>query len=105
MQKNDLKQYYMELGIDEKVYDYCQSVEETLKDRFAAIDSIAEQNQVKVIKAMQDAHFAEEHLHGTTGYGYNDAGREAVEKIYANVFGTEDALVRQQIYQHSPPKP
>ena len=97
MQKNDLKQYYMELGIDEKVYDYCQSVEETLKDRFAAIDSIAEQNQVKVIKAMQDAHFAEEHLHGTTGYGYNDAGREAVEKIYANVFGTEDALVRQQI--------
>ena len=97
MQKNDLKQYYMELGIDEKVYDYCQSVEETLKDRFAAIDSIAEQNQVKVIKAMQDAHFAEEHLHGTTGYGYNDAGREAVEKIYANVFGTEDALVRPQI--------
>ena len=97
MQKNDLKQYYMELGIDEKVYDYCQSVEETLKDRFAAIDSIAEQNQVKVIKAMQDAHFAEEHLHSATGYGYNDAGREAVEKIYANVFGTEDALVRQQI--------
>ena len=46
---------------------------------------------------MQEAHFAEEHLNGTTGYGYNDAGREAVETIYAKVFKTEDALVRQQI--------
>lgn len=98
MQDNDkLKEYYYALGIDKKVYDFCQSVEDELKERFDKIDCIAEQNQVKVIKAMQDAHLAEEHLHGTTGYGYNDAGREAVEQIYAKVFGTEDALVRQQI--------
>ncbi len=94
---DNLKNYYLQLGIDEKVYDFCSSVEESLKERFEEIDKNAEQNQIKVIKAMQEARFAEEHLAGTTGYGYNDAGREAVEKIYANVFGTEDALVRQQI--------
>lgn len=92
-----LKKYYLELGIDEKVYDYCMEIETGLKERFSEIDKTAEQNQVKVIKAMQEARFAEEHLYGTTGYGYNDAGREAVEAIYAKVFGTEDALVRQQI--------
>lgn len=92
-----LKSYYMELGINERVYDYCSSIEEKLSKRYGEIDKIAEQNQVKVIKAMQDVHFAEEHLNGTTGYGYNDAGREAIEAIYAKVFGTEDALVRQQI--------
>lgn len=92
-----LKKYYLELGIDEKVYDYCSEVEHGLQVRFSEIDKIAEQNQVKVIKAMQEARFAEEHLNGTTGYGYNDAGREAVETVYAKVFGTEDALVRQQI--------
>lgn len=92
-----LKKYYLELGIDEKVYDYCTEIETGLKERFSEIDKTAEQNQVKVIRAMQEARFAEEHLYGTTGYGYNDAGREAVEAIYAKVFGTEDALVRQQI--------
>lgn len=99
MKKNtdSLKQYYIGLGIDEKVYDFCSDIEEKLHARFEEIDSVAEQNQVKVIKAMQEARFAEEHLNGTTGYGYNDAGREAVENIYAKVFKTEDALVRQQI--------
>ena len=92
-----LKEYYMELGISEKVYDFCSEVEETLCDRFAEIDKIAEQNQIKVIRAMQKAGFAESHLYGTTGYGYNDIGRDALEKIYAEYFGTEDALVRQQI--------
>lgn len=97
MSTDKLKEYYLQLGIDEKVYNFCSEVEANLKDRFEEIDKIAEQNQIKVIKAMQEARFAEEHLGGTTGYGYNDAGREAVEEIYANVFGTEDALVRQQI--------
>lgn len=92
-----LKNYYLELGINEKVYDYCSEIEHGLQARFSEIDKIAEQNQVKVIKAMQEARFAEAHLNGTTGYGYNDAGREAVETVYAKVFGTEDALVRQQI--------
>ncbi|MDD6327500.1 MAG: methionine gamma-lyase family protein [Eubacteriales bacterium] len=96
-QINTIKQYYLDLGIDERVYDFCQKIENGLRDRFIEIDQIAEQNQVKVIKAMQEAHFAEEHLNGTTGYGYNDSGRETIEKIYSNVFRTEDALVRQQI--------
>ena len=92
-----LKKYYLNLGIDEKVYDFCWEIEESLKPRFEKIDAVAELNQIKVLKAMQEARFEESHMYGTTGYGYNDAGREAVEKIYANVFGTEDALVRQQI--------
>ena len=94
---NALKEYYMSLGIDEKVYDFCNEVEEGLKERFDRIDKIAEQNQIKVIKAMQKARLAEEHLYGSTGYGYNDSGRDALEIIYSEVFHTEDALVRQQI--------
>lgn len=92
-----LKEYYLGLNINEKVYDYCTDIEKSLKDRFYEIDRIAELNQIKVIKAMQNARFEEAHMNGTTGYGYNDSGREAIEQIYANVFGTEDALVRQQI--------
>ncbi len=97
MREDALKKYYIELGINPKVYDFCAEIESNLKERFDEIDKIAELNQIKVIKAMQEAHFAEEHMNGTTGYGYNDAGREAVEEIYANVFKTESALVRQQI--------
>lgn len=97
MTEDNLRKYYMDLGIDGKVYDFCIQTEDELADRFKEIDKIAEQNQIKVIKAMQEVNFAEAHLNGTTGYGYNDAGREAVEEIYARVFDTEDALVRQQI--------
>ena len=92
-----LKKYYIDLGIDEKVYDFCNKIEADLKDRFDEIDKVAEQNQIKVLKAMQESHFSETHLAGTTGYGYNDSGREAIEEVYAKVFKTEDALVRQQI--------
>ena len=92
-----LKEYYKELGISEKVYDFCSEIEASLSDRFASIDKVAEQNQIKVIRAMQKAGFVESHLYGTTGYGYNDIGRDALEQIYAEYFGTEDALVRQQI--------
>lgn len=97
MLEETLKKYYREIGISEKVYDYCQAIEKKLKSRFDDIDTIAELNQAKVLHAMQDASFAEEHLSGTTGYGYNDIGREKIEEIYARVFKTEDALVRQQI--------
>ncbi len=94
---SDLKKYYLELGINERVYDFCSEIELSLKDRFERIDKTAEQNQIKVIKAMQEAKFAEAHLNGTTGYGYNDIGRDAIEEVYAHIFKTEDALVRQQI--------
>ena len=92
-----LKDYYTTLGIQEKVYDLGETIETKLKPRFEAIDSIAEFNQIKVLSAMQKAGFSEAHLNGTTGYGYNDDGREALERVYAEVFKTEDALVRQQI--------
>ncbi len=97
MNKTTLKDYYISLGINPKVYDFCADIEKKLKNRFDEIDEIAEQNQIKVLKAMQQSKFSEAHLNGTTGYGYNDSGREAIEEIYANVFKTEDALVRQQI--------
>ncbi len=91
------KQYYMELGIEENVYDFCNEVELSLKDRFDEIDQIAEINQMKVLKAMQNNKLSDIHFAATTGYGYNDLGRETLEKIYADVFKTEDALVRPQI--------
>ena len=85
------------LGIKEEVETLCEEALADLRDRFAEIDSIAEYNQLKVVKAFQDAHVSEAHLYGTTGYGYDDIGRDTLEQVYANVFGTEDALVRSQI--------
>lgn len=89
--------YYNECGISSSVYEYCLEIEKKLKDRYDQIDKVAEYNQLKVQQAMAKCRLAEEHLRGTTGYGYNDSGRDTLEKIYAEVFHTEDALVRQQI--------
>lgn len=94
---NLTKEYYKQMGIDEKTYDFCCEIENSLKQRFEAIDKMAEINQMKVLKAMQDSKLSDIHFAGTTGYGYNDLGRETLEKIYANIFHTEDALVRPQI--------
>lgn len=93
----DNREMFEALGIKPEVYDLCEKELESLKDRFKEIDEIAEYNQLKVIKAMQDAQVSEAHLYGTTGYGYDDIGRDALEHVYANLFGTEDALVRSQI--------
>ena len=93
----DMKEYYKDLGIDEKVYNYCIDIERTLNPRFDAIDEMAEYNQLKVLKAMQKNKLSDIHFAATTGYGYNDLGRETLEKIYADIFKTEDALVRPQI--------
>jgi cystathionine beta-lyase family protein involved in aluminum resistance len=92
-----LKQYYKNLGICEEVYEFCAEIEKGLKDRFDKIDQTAEYNQLKVLSAMKKNQLSESHLQGTTGYGYNDTGRETLEAIYADVFHTEDALVRPQI--------
>ena len=94
---NSLKEMYLEKGISEEVFEKINSIEESLKERFEKIDQVAEYNQMKVLNAMQECRFAEDHLRGTTGYGYNDSGRDTLEKVYAKVFHTEDALVRQQI--------
>ena len=92
-----LEEYYAQMEIAKPVYDFCMKVEEELKDRFLSIDKTAECNQMKVLRAMQKNHLSEACFAPTAGYGYNDIGRETLEKIYADVFGTEDALVRPQI--------
>ena len=88
---------YKELGISEEVYAYCDEILRSLKPRFDIIDELAEINQLKVIDAMQKNNVSEACMLGTTGYGYNDLGRETLEKVYADIFHTEDALVRAQI--------
>lgn len=92
-----MREMYKNMGICDEVYDYCDNIIKSLHDRFEEIDKNAEYNQMKVIKAMQDNKVAEMHLSGTTGYGYNDDGRDILEKIYSDIFKTEDALVRPQI--------
>ena len=92
-----MREMYKNMGICDEVYDYCDNIIRSLHDRFEEIDKNAEYNQMKVIKAMQDNKVAEMHLSGTTGYGYNDDGRDTLEKIYSDIFKTEDALVRPQI--------
>ncbi len=94
LQTTDL---YQSMGISEKVYQYGEQIIEGLKDRFAVIDANAEYNQLKVLKAMQESQVSEACLLGTTGYGYNDLGRDTLEAVYAKVFHAEDALVRPQI--------
>ena len=88
---------YKSLGISESTYDYGTEILAGLKSRFEQIDEVAEYNQLKVVKAMQECQVSEACLLGTTGYGYNDLGRDTLEAVYAKVFHTEDALVRPQI--------
>ncbi|MBQ9143236.1 MAG: methionine gamma-lyase family protein [Lachnospiraceae bacterium] len=88
---------YHSLGISREVYEYGETILEKLQERFVEIDNNAEYNQLKVVKAMQDNQVSEACLLGTTGYGYNDLGRDTLEAVYASLFHTEDALVRPQI--------
>ena len=92
-----LQEMYARMGIGKQVYEYGESVLEKLAGRFSEIDRIAEYNQMKVVKAMQEQKVSEACLLGTTGYGYNDLGRDTLEVVYAGIFHTEDALVRPQI--------
>lgn len=92
-----LEEYYAQLGISKKVYDYCKDAEKSLQPRFQKFDETAQYNELKVITAMQKNQVSEYHFNESTGYGYNDAGRETLEAVYADVFHTEDALVRAQI--------
>lgn len=88
---------YETMGISGEVYVYGQSIEDKLKERFAAIDHTAEYNQLKVIGAMQKNRVSAECFQSTSGYGYNDLGRDTLEEVYASAFHTEAALVRPQI--------
>lgn len=93
----DLETIYRERGISQKVYAYGQTIESELKERFLTIDQTAEYNQLKVIGAMQKHRVSDIHFAGTSGYGYNDLGRDTLEEVYAEAFHTESALVRPQI--------
>ena len=88
---------YQKLGIDEKVFLYGQKFERELKERFEEIDRTAEYNQLKVIHAMQSHRVSAECFMGSSGYGYNDMGRDTLEEVYAACFHGEAALVRPQI--------
>lgn len=88
---------YQELGIDQRVYQYGKQFEEKLKARFEEIDRTAEYNQLKVIKALQTHRVSAECFMGSSGYGYNDLGRDTLEEVYATCFKGEAALVRPQI--------
>jgi len=88
---------YKAFGIDEDVVSFGAAQERMLRERFEEIDRTAEYNQLKVMRAMQQCRVSEACLSGTTGYGYNDIGRETLEAVYAAAFHAEDALVRPQI--------
>ncbi len=93
----DMKNMYKDLGISPEVYAFGEKILESLKERFAEIDNVAEVNQGKVILAMQNNRVNAAHFNTSSGYGYNDTGRDTLEKVYADCFHTEAALVRPQI--------
>ncbi len=96
--KNEkLYQIYRALGISEAVYEYGEKYCKLLKPRFCEMDRVAEYNQMKVLQAMQKNRVSEVHFAATTGYGYNDLGRDTLEQVYADIFHTEAALVRPQL--------
>ncbi len=88
---------YKSLGIDQDVVEFGKKTEAGLKKRFEEIDERAEYNQLKVLQAMQQHRVSEACFQASSGYGYNDLGRDTLEQVYATVFHTEDALVRPQI--------
>ena len=93
----EIQKQYERMGINSDVLNISDEIINDLSQRFQKIDKIAEYNQLKVVSAFQKNKVAEEHFNTTTGYGYNDIGRDTLEKVYADVFHTDDALVRPQI--------
>ncbi len=92
-----MEQMYESLGVSRPVLDFTGEILKGLEERFRRIDETAEYNQLKVIKAMQEARVSAECFQTTSGYGYNDLGRDTLEQVYALTFHTEAALVRPQI--------
>ena len=92
-----LKLMYKDCKIDEKVLSFCTGIEEGLKERFAELDEVAEYNQMKVLSAMRKNKVSDAHFNDSTGYGYDDIGRDTLEAVYASVFHTESALVRPNL--------
>ena len=95
--REELNRQYAALGVSEQVIALGEEAERKCCGRFADIDRISELNQMKVLQAFRDNRVSEAHLMPSTGYGYNDIGRDTLEQVYASVFHTEDALVRSQL--------
>ena len=95
--KMEIEKMYQSMGISTEVYHFGKEILSGLKIRFEKIDEVAEYNQMKVLNAMQECRVSDIHFAATTGYGYNDLGRDTLEEVYAKVFHTEDALVRPQL--------
>ena len=93
----NLKEIYKSMGIKEDTFDFGEAILDSLKERFEKIDKVAEYNQLRVLDAFRKNHVSEACMLGTTGYGYSDIGRDTLENVYADIFKTEDALVRPQI--------
>lgn len=93
----EINAMYENLGISRQILDFGREIAESLTDRFKEIDETAEYNQLKVIGAMQENRVSDIHFAATTGYGYNDLGRDTLEKVYASIFHTESALVRPNL--------
>ncbi len=87
---------YNKFGIKQEIIDLSNEVEKEIKEEFEKIDKIEEENTLKVLMACQKYNLSDMHFGTTTGYGYGDVGRDTIEKIFAEVLGTEDALVRNQ---------
>ena len=87
---------YKEFGIPEKIIELSEKVEKEIKEEFEKIDKIKEKNSLKVLMACQKYNLSDMHFGTTTGYGYGDIGRDTIEKIFAEVLGAEDSLVRNQ---------
>ena len=94
---NNISELYKTMEIDEDVYSYSMDKLSGLKERFEAIDENAEYNQLKVLKAFKECRVSDACFTTSSGYGYNDLGRDTLEEVYANIFHTDDALVRPQI--------
>ncbi len=93
----ELQNMYKEAGVSDEVYGFCSGIEKNLKERFEEIDKTAEYNQMKVLRAMQKHKVSAGCFESSTGYGYDDLGREVLEEVYASVFEAESALVRPQL--------
>lgn len=97
MNKNTVEYLSKQFNIDTRVIEFINSKEIEVNKRFNDLNNIKEYNQLKVLNAMQKARLDSTHFNWTTGYGYDDVGRDKIEEIYSNIFNTEDALVRPTI--------
>jgi len=92
-----LKEMYLSAGIDKDICEFCENIQKNLEKRFKQMDEVAEFNQIKVLRAMQNQKVSAACFESSTGYGYDDLGRETLEAVYAEVFEAEAALVRPQL--------